>query len=63
MSEWWRDFFDADYLRISHALFPDSVNEAQAGAIWQLLELTPGARLLAERDHRPASGRQNVRCT
>lgn len=46
MSEWWRDFFDADYLRISHALFPDSVNEAQAGAIWQLLELTPGARLL-----------------
>jgi SAM-dependent methyltransferase len=46
MSEWWQSFFDDDYLKIWGQISTDEVNTEQANAIWSLLDLTPGCRLL-----------------
>jgi SAM-dependent methyltransferase len=45
-ADWWRGFFDHDYLLIARAMFPESVNFTQAQAIWDLLGLEPGVRVL-----------------
>jgi SAM-dependent methyltransferase len=45
-SPWWQSFFDRDYLAIWEQVFPPELNEAQALAIWRLLELQPGCRIL-----------------
>jgi SAM-dependent methyltransferase len=46
MHDWWKTFFDADYLRLWGTLFTPEQNAQQAEGIWQLLGLRPGSRLL-----------------
>ncbi|HSB74456.1 MAG TPA: methyltransferase domain-containing protein [Terriglobales bacterium] len=46
MPEWWKIFFDADYLWLWGETFTAEQNAQQAGAIWELLRLRPGSRLL-----------------
>lgn len=46
MHEWWKTFFDSDYLRLWGALFTAEQNAQQADAIWKLLCLKAGSRLL-----------------
>jgi len=46
MQDWWKTFFDADYLRVWGALFTPEQDEQQAEGIWKLLQLRPGSRLL-----------------
>lgn len=43
---WWLSFFDRDYLAIWQQVFPPDLNDAQARAIWTMLELQPGCRIL-----------------
>lgn len=45
-SPWWRGFFDRDYLRIAQAMLPAGTSLQQAEAIWSLLHLAPGTRVL-----------------
>jgi 2-polyprenyl-3-methyl-5-hydroxy-6-metoxy-1,4-benzoquinol methylase len=46
VTEWWKTFFDKDYLTISGHFFSPEDNQAQAEAIWSMLDLKPGCRLL-----------------
>lgn len=46
MGEWWKTFFDEDYLRIWGQMFADDVNANQAAELWSMLDLQPGCRLL-----------------
>src|SRR5512137_1350732 len=46
MHDWWKTFFDADYLRLWGELFTPEQNAQQAEGIWQLLGLRPGSQLL-----------------
>lgn len=46
MNEWWKTFFDQDYLRISGQMFTEDVNTKQAAELWSMLDLDPGCRLL-----------------
>jgi len=46
MSEWWRTFFDADYLRLWEGTEPPEKTEQEAAGLWQLLGLVPGSRVL-----------------
>lgn len=43
---WWQTFFDEEYLALWSGLFPRERCEAEAEALWQLLDLAPGARIL-----------------
>jgi 2-polyprenyl-3-methyl-5-hydroxy-6-metoxy-1,4-benzoquinol methylase len=44
--DWWKSFFDADYLRLWSQLAPQERTDQEAEGLWQLLDLTPGARVL-----------------
>ena len=46
MKEWWKNFFDQDYLRIAEQMFNQESNTRQADELWSMLELSPGCRLL-----------------
>jgi SAM-dependent methyltransferase len=46
MSEWWKTFFDDNYLRIWGQLFSDERNTQQAAELWAMLDLSPGCRIL-----------------
>jgi cyclopropane fatty-acyl-phospholipid synthase-like methyltransferase len=46
VNEWWRTFFDQDYLRISGHMFTEEDNVRQAAELWSMLDLSPGCRLL-----------------
>jgi SAM-dependent methyltransferase len=46
VNEWWETFFDQDYLRIAGQMFSPEDNTQQAMALWSLLDLDPGCRLL-----------------
>ena len=46
MNEWWKTFFDGDYLRIAGQMFSPEDNTRQAAALWSMLDLSPGCRLL-----------------
>ncbi|MBI4893486.1 MAG: methyltransferase domain-containing protein [Acidobacteria bacterium] len=46
MSSWWQAFFDDAYLRIWEQVFPEETNAAQARAIWAMLDLEAGCRVL-----------------
>ncbi len=45
-AEWWRSFFDADYLRVWGPAFTVEQSAAQAELIWKLLDLRAGSRVL-----------------
>ena len=46
MNEWWKTFFDEDYLRIAGQVFQQVDSTGQAAALWSLLDLSPGCRIL-----------------
>lgn len=46
MNSWWHSFFDLDYLAIWQQVFPPETNSQQAAAIWEMLGLQPGCRIL-----------------
>jgi 2-polyprenyl-3-methyl-5-hydroxy-6-metoxy-1,4-benzoquinol methylase len=46
VNDWWETFFDKDYLKIWGQLFTDEVNAKQASALWSLLDLKAGCRIL-----------------
>lgn len=46
MNEWWRTFFDQDYLRIWGQMFTEEANAQQAAQLWSMLDLEPGCRIL-----------------
>jgi SAM-dependent methyltransferase len=46
MGEWWRSFFDGEYLRLWGALATPEQSREQADGLWQVLGLGPGARVL-----------------
>ena len=46
MNEWWKTFFDQDYLRIWGQMFTEEANRKQAAELWSMLDLNPGCRLL-----------------
>ena len=46
VSEWWKTFFDQDYLKIWRQVFTEEANAKQAAEIWSMLDLSPGCRLL-----------------
>ena len=46
MNEWWKTFFDHDYVRIWGQMFSEAVNTKQAAELWSMLDLKPGCRLL-----------------
>jgi len=46
VNEWWKTFFDQDYLRIWGELFSEEANKQQAAELWSMLDLKPGYRLL-----------------
>src|SRR5919197_1270053 len=46
MPNWWQTFFDEDYARLWAAYTPPEQTEAQAEALWKLLELSEGSRVL-----------------
>ena len=46
MAEWWRSFYDDDYLRLWGEFYDEGTSDAQAQAISTVLWLAPGARVL-----------------
>lgn len=46
MQDWWKTFFDADYLRLWGEMFTPEQNAHQAEALWELLRLQTGSRVL-----------------
>jgi SAM-dependent methyltransferase len=46
VNEWWKAFFDEEYLRIAGQVFQQVDSSGQAAALWSLLDLSPGCRLL-----------------
>ena len=46
MPSWWQTFFDEDYARLWAASTPPEQTEAQAEALWKLLGLRHGSRVL-----------------
>lgn len=46
MPEWWRTFFDRDYLKIADHLLSEEASARQAADLWAMLDLAPGCRLL-----------------
>jgi SAM-dependent methyltransferase len=46
MSEWWQDFFDADYIRLWGEGRAAAATAAEAEGIWSLLGLREGSRVL-----------------
>ncbi len=46
MAEWWKDFFDADYIHIWGSFFPPERTASEVDGLWQLLGLREGSRVL-----------------
>ena len=46
MNEWWKTFFDEEYLRIAGQVFRQEDSTRQAAELWSMLDLTSGCRLL-----------------
>jgi SAM-dependent methyltransferase len=46
MNEWWKTFFGHDYLKIWAQIFTEEANAKQAAALWSMLDLQPGCRIL-----------------
>jgi 2-polyprenyl-3-methyl-5-hydroxy-6-metoxy-1,4-benzoquinol methylase len=46
VNDWWKTFFDEDYLRISGHMIPEETSAKQAADLWSMLDLNPGCRLL-----------------
>jgi SAM-dependent methyltransferase len=46
MGDWWRGFFDADYMRLWGGTEPPERAREQVDALWQLCGLAEGARVL-----------------
>ena len=46
MDEWWRDFFDQDYVHLWGSSMPPERTAAEADGLWQMLELQQGSRVL-----------------
>jgi SAM-dependent methyltransferase len=46
MADWWQTFFDEDYARLWSAYTPAEQTESQVNALWKLLGLMPGSRVL-----------------
>ena len=46
MNDWWKAFFDQDYLRIWEQVFTEEANAKQAAELWSALDLNAGCRLL-----------------
>jgi SAM-dependent methyltransferase len=46
VKQWWETFFDEEYLRIAEQVFKHEDSAAQAAALWSMLDLSPGCRLL-----------------
>lgn len=46
MSEWWKTFFDETYLKVWGQFFSEETNETQSQAIWEILDLKAGSRVL-----------------
>ena len=46
MNEWWKTFFDQDYLRLAEELFNQADSQKQALDLWSMLDLSPGCRIL-----------------
>jgi len=46
MPEWWKDFFDTDYIRVWGFFTNAEKTATEADGIWQLLELHDGSRVL-----------------
>lgn len=45
-SEWWRDYFGADFFALHIDLFPEELSRREVGGMLELLELPVGARIL-----------------
>jgi SAM-dependent methyltransferase len=45
-SEWWKTFFDEQYLQIWQQTFTEEFNAKQAADLWSMLDLAPGCRIL-----------------
>ncbi len=46
MDNWWKSFFDADYVHVWGAFISGERNQQEADGLWQLLELREGSRVL-----------------
>lgn len=46
MAEWWKTFFDQDYLNIAGSLITEETSAKQATELWSMLDLQPGCRVL-----------------
>ena len=46
MKRWWETFFDDDYFRIWGQLLSEENSGKQAAALWSMLDLGPGCRIL-----------------
>jgi hypothetical protein len=46
VNEWWKTFFDDDYLRIWGQLLSEENNAKQAAELWSMLDLRPGCQIL-----------------
>jgi len=46
MAEWWKDFFDGDYIRLWGGWFAGERTAAEVDGLWQLLGLQEGSRVL-----------------
>jgi SAM-dependent methyltransferase len=46
VNEWWKTFFDDDYLRIWGQMFSEETNKKQAAEFWSMLDLSPGCCVL-----------------
>lgn len=46
MSDWWKTFFDDDYIRIWGQLQSEENNVKQAAELWSMLDLKPGCQIL-----------------
>jgi 2-polyprenyl-3-methyl-5-hydroxy-6-metoxy-1,4-benzoquinol methylase len=45
-NEWWKTFFDQDYLRIWGQMFSEETDAKQASELWSMLDLSPGCKIL-----------------
>jgi SAM-dependent methyltransferase len=46
VAEWWKDFFDTDYIRLWGGWFAGERTAAEVNGLWQLLGLHEGSRVL-----------------
>ncbi len=44
--EWWKTFFDEDYIRVWGQMFTEEIDTKQASDLWSMLDLSSGCRIL-----------------